>query len=301
MSMIKCPECGEKVSTMAGTCPHCGVLIKGNLYFDEELGEYKLQTLSDKEEDSSEEGTQREPGGNLPPTYPQPTSHSAGLWFAILFVLVLLVGGYFGWDYYEREQARQREAALREQMEAELLMQEQQAELWKKLTTCKDADELQKLIEENQGSPLEGMARDRLDSLRNAQYNRVASVEEKALVKNTLENLCIELSAQNTSGISTLMANSTLKYFGDKADATAEDVINWVKEKEAKDVIGIHYLLPQAPSIEFATNEDGEHIFRVAFTLEETINRSNATATNAANYKVRCTMSKDAKIVSFRF
>ena len=29
--MIKCPECGESVSTMAHTCPHCGVGIKGHL------------------------------------------------------------------------------------------------------------------------------------------------------------------------------------------------------------------------------------------------------------------------------
>lgn len=31
MSIIKCPECGQRVSTMAGTCPHCGVSIAGNL------------------------------------------------------------------------------------------------------------------------------------------------------------------------------------------------------------------------------------------------------------------------------
>lgn len=31
MSMIKCPECGQRVSSMAGTCPHCGVRIAGNI------------------------------------------------------------------------------------------------------------------------------------------------------------------------------------------------------------------------------------------------------------------------------
>ena len=31
MSVIKCPECGQEVSTKADVCPHCGVAIKGNL------------------------------------------------------------------------------------------------------------------------------------------------------------------------------------------------------------------------------------------------------------------------------
>lgn len=44
MSMIKCPECGERVSTMAGTCPHCGINIAGNLRKCPDCDEYCLMT-----------------------------------------------------------------------------------------------------------------------------------------------------------------------------------------------------------------------------------------------------------------
>lgn len=44
MSMIKCPECGERVSTMAGTCPHCGINIADNLTQCPSCSEYCLNT-----------------------------------------------------------------------------------------------------------------------------------------------------------------------------------------------------------------------------------------------------------------
>ena len=47
MSMIKCPECGERVSTMAGTCPHCGIKIAGNLKQCPNCNEY-CQNSQDK-------------------------------------------------------------------------------------------------------------------------------------------------------------------------------------------------------------------------------------------------------------
>lgn len=40
--MILCPECGQRVSTMAGTCPHCGVKIANNLRLCPECGAYCL-------------------------------------------------------------------------------------------------------------------------------------------------------------------------------------------------------------------------------------------------------------------
>ena len=38
MSMISCPECGQRVSSMAGTCPHCGCRITGNIWVCPECG-----------------------------------------------------------------------------------------------------------------------------------------------------------------------------------------------------------------------------------------------------------------------
>ena len=38
MSMISCPECGQRVSSMAGTCPHCSCRIAGNVWICPECG-----------------------------------------------------------------------------------------------------------------------------------------------------------------------------------------------------------------------------------------------------------------------
>lgn len=38
MSMISCPECGQRVSSMAGTCPHCGCRIADNVWICTECG-----------------------------------------------------------------------------------------------------------------------------------------------------------------------------------------------------------------------------------------------------------------------
>ena len=45
MSMIKCPECGQPVSTNAGTCPHCGIAVSGHLVKCPQCGAYNLDHL----------------------------------------------------------------------------------------------------------------------------------------------------------------------------------------------------------------------------------------------------------------
>ncbi len=45
MSIIKCPECGDKVSDRAKTCPHCGVAIAGQLTICPDCGEVILKDV----------------------------------------------------------------------------------------------------------------------------------------------------------------------------------------------------------------------------------------------------------------
>lgn len=46
MALIKCPECGQKVSSLSITCPNCSTRIKGNIHQCPHCGEW---TLADKE------------------------------------------------------------------------------------------------------------------------------------------------------------------------------------------------------------------------------------------------------------
>lgn len=116
MSMIKCPECGERVSTMAGTCPHCGTNIAGNLKQCPNCNEYCLNTqdkcptcgatLSIVTNDSStgsgtnenETSNQNENGNkNIKPV----KKRNKALIFSITIavIAVLIIGGLFYLDY----------------------------------------------------------------------------------------------------------------------------------------------------------------------------------------------------------
>lgn len=46
MSMIKCPECGQRISSLAGTCPHCGVAIRGMIRQCPECKAYVMKTTT---------------------------------------------------------------------------------------------------------------------------------------------------------------------------------------------------------------------------------------------------------------
>jgi len=124
MSMIKCPECGERVSTMAGTCPHCGINIAGNLRQCPNCNEYCLisqETCPNcgtclpviKEENIEPHKEQNTPGTIDLKEKTAKKNHKA-LIFSISFfvILILTIGGLYYLDYKndiireEREFAR---------------------------------------------------------------------------------------------------------------------------------------------------------------------------------------------------
>lgn len=115
MSMIKCPNCGNRVSTMAGTCPSCSTPIHGHLIQCNECGTYYLDR-DDKCPYCGKEAPAPQPQQPAPEPQPEPEPqprprHKQGghrtAWraAAVAFVLLLaagaLVGGYY---YYSLQQ-----------------------------------------------------------------------------------------------------------------------------------------------------------------------------------------------------
>lgn len=126
MSMIKCPECGEKVSTMAGTCPHCGVNISGNLKQCPNCNEYCLNsqnkcpycgtTLSVVTVENVEQKEEKViPEPKEKKKAPAKKSHKA-LIFSITFAVLvaLIIGGLFYLDYKNEVDREEREYAMLE-------------------------------------------------------------------------------------------------------------------------------------------------------------------------------------------
>ncbi len=122
MSMIKCPECGNQVSTLADTCGQCGVKISGNLVRCSECGTYYLKHDNNscpycdhQEEDAivypKESETTAPP--STPPEIPEEKRKKKSvLWrtlFALVFLALLGYGGYVGWNYYTDYRQRMEE------------------------------------------------------------------------------------------------------------------------------------------------------------------------------------------------
>lgn len=137
MSMIKCPECGERVSTMAGTCPHCGTNIAGNLKQCPNCNEYCLNSqetcpncgtsfsIIEGENDSLNTNPDLTPNpspvsegndnGNDKPVTKKKNNNKA-LIFTIIFVVIIvtIICGVYYLDYKNNADREEREYALLE-------------------------------------------------------------------------------------------------------------------------------------------------------------------------------------------
>ena len=141
MSLIKCPECGQEVSSKAPTCPHCGVRIEANIKRCPVCNSYVLmdaercphcQTKFVVDDDhhahndeqashlSSEEATKvthdyeespvGETGNDAQDYGHTPTKKDAPWYLLLLAIIIIGVGGYFYWDSYQDKIASEEKA-----------------------------------------------------------------------------------------------------------------------------------------------------------------------------------------------
>ena len=131
MSMIKCPECNEPVSSKAPTCPHCGVRIENNIKRCPVCNSYvlldatecpncKTRFLVDSQNGKSapkDETLQLEPAAEQTELDSEKTS-TANLqpkkdtpWYLLLLgILIIGIGGYLYWDNYQDKVASEEKA-----------------------------------------------------------------------------------------------------------------------------------------------------------------------------------------------
>ena len=191
MSMLSCPECGKRISSMAWTCPHCGTDIKGHLVECSNCGSYMLDSQdvckqcgakndSYQEHSSSEEKRETTVPGNIN----NGSGGHGGVWIAVILVLALCTGGYYGYTRYKEEIKAKEDAERQAAMELELSIQKEQARQWKAIADCDSIELLERYIKENPDSRFAGFALDRIDSLRLRKAEiRCQELEQKALQK----------------------------------------------------------------------------------------------------------------------
>ena len=124
MSMIKCPECGERVSTMAGTCPHCGINIAGNLKQCPNCNEYCLNSQEEcpycgtaLSAVTAENPEQEQQMQDTIEVKEKPAKKSRkSLIFALTFatIIAIIICGMYYLDYKNSKDREEREYAMLE-------------------------------------------------------------------------------------------------------------------------------------------------------------------------------------------
>ncbi len=120
MPIIKCPECGHQVSSLAATCPGCGVAIAGNIVKCPECGQTMLASQK----------TCTNCHAVLPPATSSPAGKEDGSdnesprrawsWGVLVasFVIALAVIAA-GWYFYQRAQQGNEQAAYANALESQ--------------------------------------------------------------------------------------------------------------------------------------------------------------------------------------
>lgn len=123
MSMIKCPECGQPVSTNAGTCPHCGIAISGHIFQCPACGAFNTENklkcvVCGKDlEIPQPRAQEHEPQISTLTTAPDPKPKKKGnsiisCLIVLLILLGLIAGGYFWFAHNQQLQKEEREFTL---------------------------------------------------------------------------------------------------------------------------------------------------------------------------------------------
>jgi hypothetical protein len=133
-----------------------------------------------QEHSSSEEKKETAVPGNVS----NGSGGHGGVWIAVILVLALCTGGYYGYTRYKEEIKAREDAERQAAMELELSIQKEQARQWKAIADCDSIELLERYIKENPDSKFAGFALDRIDSLRLRKAEiRCQELERKALQK----------------------------------------------------------------------------------------------------------------------
>ncbi|MBP3829187.1 MAG: hypothetical protein ILA06_02625 [Bacteroidaceae bacterium] len=141
MSLIKCPECGQQVSSKAPTCPHCGVRIEANIkrcpvcdsfvlmdaeqcpnchtkfVVNEGRHDEVEETVAEQHHTPAHDTTVTEPahehyGNNYEHDdfHNTPSKKDAPWYLLLLAIIIIGVAGYFYWDSYQDKIASEEKA-----------------------------------------------------------------------------------------------------------------------------------------------------------------------------------------------
>ncbi len=286
--MIKCPECGESVSTMAHTCPHCGVGIKGHLRECPMCGEWildnqtrcpecnsvvEVKPQSDQDSSSGYDKGNQDKQDNKGKQENQGKKKSSNtiLWVLVFMVPLISIGAAWAITSY----LDYKDAADRRQFEEEL--------------------EERRMEEERRNKEFAEIQRkDSLDWVYAQEVNTVASMDRY-----------LQLHPQGNYMDEAMMKRETLK----RTEVTKEDrshIRNILESRlteaatskpTAGDIIGIHYQISGDLSITKEQTTTGSVQFYAKCKVSETISRTDPTKPTDSTFVLRAILDIDKNVL----
>lgn len=286
--MIKCPECGQRVSSMALTCPHCGVGIKGHLRECPMCGEWilddqprcpecnslvEVKPQSDQNSSSGYDKGNQDKQDNKGKQENQGKKKSSNtiLWVLVFMVPLISIGAAWAITSY----LDYKDAADRRQFEEEL--------------------EERRMEEERRNKEFAEIQRkDSLDWVYAQEVNTVASMDRY-----------LQLHPQGNYMDEAMMKREALK----RTEVTEEDrsrIRNILESRlteaatskpKAGDIIGIHYQISGDLSITKEQTTTGSVQFYAKCKVSETISRTDPTKPTDSTFVLRAILDIDKNVL----
>ncbi len=286
--MIKCPECGQRVSSMALTCPHCGVGIKGHLRECPMCGEWilddqprcpecnslvEMKPQSDQDSSSGYDKGNQDKQDNKGKQENQGKKKSSNtiLWVLVFMVPLISIGAAWAITSY----LDYKDAADRRQFEEEL--------------------EERRMEEERRNKEFAEIQRkDSLDWVYAQEVNTVASMDRY-----------LQLHPQGNYMDEAMMKREALK----RTEVTEEDrsrIRNILESRlteaatskpTAGDIIGIHYQISGDLSITKEQTTTGSVQFYAKCKVSETISRTDPTKPTDSTFVLRAILDIDKNVL----
>ncbi|MDE5560703.1 MAG: zinc ribbon domain-containing protein [Bacteroidaceae bacterium] len=266
MAIINCPGCGKNISSMAFTCPHCGIRLRNEIRCGRDTAESAAQpdnapVLGDAQlPDETETKPQKKKNGCLKS-------------IIIMLIAAMSIGAilYAMYRYHERQAAERR--ALMEEL-AKRIMDDQKANtarlhlaqqdsiLWKKVLKHKTIETTEEYI---QTYP-EGIFIDEAYMLLEEQNRRIISKQECHDIRSIIDSQLVE--------------------YRDKRLRTKD-----------RDIRGMHYNIAGELDItkKYINRDSFQYVVRG--TITETINRTDPTKPNNLQLELDITMDADKRIL----
>ena len=233
-------------------------------------------------------------------------------------------------DFFQQFLDEYPNSQYRDEIQERMLVLQEEAKDWEQLLKKINHSNVTKFLQNHPGSLRQRLCEDMLDSIdwqkalatgteeaftnylsqhpsgryateaadkKNSILVSKVTPEEKAMIRGTLESFFSKAIGEQDIEAAKAAIPGTMISFCGKQNADAETIIQYAREKMAKDVIGLHYLVGQKMKIYKETLPDGNTGFSVEASVQETISRSDTNQPASNLYSVKAQLNLEQKIV----